>query len=58
MLEGETEPVVVETIFGWTLSGSMVDYNLTHKTNVSLNVMLAVDKVVENEHLHELLKTF
>ena len=36
----------------------MVDYNLTHKTNVSHKVMLAVDKVVENEHLHELLKFF
>ena len=34
----------------------MVDYNLTHKTKVSHEVMLAVDKVVENEHLHELLK--
>ena len=57
VVKGCTEPVAVETIFGWTLSGSMND--ITRNECIEPNqVLLAVEKRVKDKDLHELLKNF
>ena len=49
--ESQSEPIAIETIFGWTLSGEIKDENLR---NAKANVHLAIDSRKSESELHKL----